>query len=422
MGTQLELLLALCLVASSMSIGDAQSSSPPPAPAPPPPPTPFGRTMSTVITVSISVFFFLLFLCAYINQCRLRDPGAYGAAATGAGAGAGGPSRRGKRGLDPAVVATFPIVRYREIVDHKIGKGVLECAVCLTAFEDADDLRLLPHCSHAFHPECIDPWLQARVTCPLCRANLEKPPPSPPSPEASPRSPEPRHQASPSPPREAVAIPVTDDTDDESDEEDRKEEAVELEMLRSARRAARMPRSHSTGHSLFAAAAAAAEEGDHERFTLRLPVHVREEVLRSRRLRHATSLINLSDMSAEGSSRGGRRLGGGGGGSFGNGGNGVGGGSIHGGRRWREFLTRTVSWARGGGDGSVRKGWDGSTRRGGMPASRAGRARPRRRRRGGRDCSPLPSDDRRRNASLYKLGELCLFFLFLFFFLAKTIV
>ncbi|CAN6269986.1 unnamed protein product [Urochloa humidicola] len=374
MGTR-ELLLVLCLLGAGMAIGDAQSpspnsssSSPPPAPQPPPPPaapqTAFGRTMSTFITVAISVFFFLLFVCAYVNQCRLADPGARGAAAAAAAAGAaggGGPSRRGKRGLDPAVVATFPIVSYREVVAHKIGKGVLECAVCLTAFEDDDDLRLLPHCSHAFHPECIDPWLQSRVTCPLCRANLEKPAPAPvPPPAAAPPSP----RAQPSQPPEAVAIPVLDEgSEEESEEEDRKEEAIELEMLRSARRAARMPRSHSTGHSLFAAAAAAAEEGDHERFTLRLPQHVREQVLRSRRLRHATSLINLSDMSSEGSSRGGRRLGGGGG-SFGNGGGG-GGGSSHGGRRWQSFLARTVSWARGGGDGSVRKGWDGgSTRRG----------------------------------------------------------
>uniref|UniRef100_A0A0D9ZLH0 RING-type E3 ubiquitin transferase n=1 Tax=Oryza glumipatula TaxID=40148 RepID=A0A0D9ZLH0_9ORYZ len=328
MGTR-ELLVVLAVVVMAAVGAGAQSSSASPAPATSQAPTvrqqtPFGRTMSTVITVSISVFFFLLFFCAYINQCRLAEAGdarAAAAAAAGGGAG-GGPSRRGKRGLDPAVVATFPIVPYREVVKHKIGKSVLECAVCLTSFDDGDDLRLLPHCSHAFHPECIDPWLESRVTCPLCRANLEKPPPPPPLPAA------------------AAA----------------KEEAVELEMLRSERRAARLPRSHSTGHSLVASAAAAAESGDHERFTLRLPQHVRDEVLRSLRLRHAASLVNLSDMSSEGSSRGGRRALGL---AFGNGG-----GSSHGGRRWQAFLARTVSWARGGGDGSVRRGWDGSTRRG----------------------------------------------------------
>uniref|UniRef100_I1R4V4 Uncharacterized protein n=1 Tax=Oryza glaberrima TaxID=4538 RepID=I1R4V4_ORYGL len=66
------------------------------------------------------------------------------------------------------------------------------------------------------------------------------------------------------------------DEEDDSDDDDRKEEAVELEMLRSERRAVRLPRSHSTGQSLVASAAAAAESGDHDRFTLRLPQHVRK--------------------------------------------------------------------------------------------------------------------------------------------------
>lgn len=377
------LLVVLCVVGAGAAVVGAQSVPPSPASQPQgqagaPRPTPFGRTMSTVITVAISVFFFLLFFCAYINQCRLAGDGGAPQGRNVAAAG-GGPSRRGKRGLDPAVVATFPIVPYREIREHKIGRGELECAVCLTAFEEGDDLRLLPHCSHVFHPECIDPWLETRITCPLCRANLEKPPPPPPADHAvAPPSPEqtaPRRQPSPSPsPPHAVAIavpPVQEEEEEESDEDDRKEEAMELEMLRSERRAARLPRSNSTGHSLFAAAA---ERSDHERFTLRLPQHVREQVLRARRLRHATSLIDLSGMSPEGSSRGGRRAGAGG--SFGNAGGG--GGSSHGGRRWQAFLARTMSWARGGGDGSVRKGWDGSTRRGRDDAgsSRKGAASP----------------------------------------------
>uniref|UniRef100_A0ACD5UR55 Uncharacterized protein n=1 Tax=Avena sativa TaxID=4498 RepID=A0ACD5UR55_AVESA len=379
------LLVVLCAGAAVVVVAQPLPQPPASQPrgqaAPPPRPTPFGRTMSTVITVAISVFFFLLFFCAYINQCRLAGDGAAPLGHNVAVA-AGGPSRRGKRGLDPAVVATFPIVSYREIMEHKVGRGVLECAVCLTAFEEGDDLRLLPHCSHVFHPECIDPWLEARITCPLCRANLEKPPPPPEEeePAVAPPSPEqtaPRRQPSPSPsPPHAVAIavPPVREEEEESDEDDRKEEAMELEMLRSERRAARLPRSNSTGHSLFAASAAAAERSDHERFTLRLPHHVREQVLRARRLRHATSLIDLSGMSPDGSSRGGRRAGVGG--SFGIAGGG--GGSSHGGRRWQAFLARTMSWARGGGDGSVRKGWDGSTRRGKDDAdsSRKGAASP----------------------------------------------
>ena len=45
----------------------------------------------------------------------------------------------------------------------------LECAVCLSRFEDADILRLLPKCKHAFHLDCVDTWLISHSTCPLCR-------------------------------------------------------------------------------------------------------------------------------------------------------------------------------------------------------------------------------------------------------------
>ncbi|GAB4844231.1 hypothetical protein Ancab_037596 [Ancistrocladus abbreviatus] len=43
------------------------------------------------------------------------------------------------------------------------------CVVCLYEVAAGEKLRKLPRCSHCFHVDCIDAWLQCRSTCPLCR-------------------------------------------------------------------------------------------------------------------------------------------------------------------------------------------------------------------------------------------------------------
>ncbi|KGN66278.1 RING-H2 finger protein ATL39 [Cucumis sativus] len=45
-----------------------------------------------------------------------------------------------------------------------------ECAVCLSAFEDGEEVKKLPRCTHTFHASCIDMWLYSHSDCPLCRA------------------------------------------------------------------------------------------------------------------------------------------------------------------------------------------------------------------------------------------------------------
>ncbi|CAH2080015.1 unnamed protein product [Thlaspi arvense] len=80
-------------------------------------------------------------------------------------------------GLDQAFIDALPVFHYKEIVSGSNGAAQepFDCAVCLCEFTEKDKLRLLPMCSHAFHLNCIDTWLQSNSTCPLCRGTLFAP-------------------------------------------------------------------------------------------------------------------------------------------------------------------------------------------------------------------------------------------------------
>lgn len=53
--------------------------------------------------------------------------------------------------------------------------NIYECVVCLSVFEEGEDVRKLPRCQHSFHAPCIDMWLYSHSDCPLCRSLVEKP-------------------------------------------------------------------------------------------------------------------------------------------------------------------------------------------------------------------------------------------------------
>jgi hypothetical protein len=55
---------------------------------------------------------------------------------------------------------------------YRRGDGGQEatCPVCLSDFTDGEAVSVLPACMHYYHPACIDEWLRARTTCPICRA------------------------------------------------------------------------------------------------------------------------------------------------------------------------------------------------------------------------------------------------------------
>ncbi|KAL1547811.1 RING-type E3 ubiquitin transferase [Salvia divinorum] len=53
------------------------------------------------------------------------------------------------------------------------GGGDSECAVCLSVFEQGEEIKQLPNCKHCFHAPCIDMWLYSHMDCPLCRSLVE---------------------------------------------------------------------------------------------------------------------------------------------------------------------------------------------------------------------------------------------------------
>jgi hypothetical protein len=47
------------------------------------------------------------------------------------------------------------------------------CSICIDDFEAGERIRVLPKCHHAFHTDCIMPWLTERQgCCPLCKTSV----------------------------------------------------------------------------------------------------------------------------------------------------------------------------------------------------------------------------------------------------------
>lgn len=274
--------------------------------------------MAIIIVILIAALFFIAFFSIYIRNRNVANGSIRQtfsmrrrtAAAT--------------RGLENTVIETFPTFTYAEVKDHHIGKGALECAVCLNEFEDDEMLRLIPKCDHVFHPECIDAWLQSHVTCPVCRADLT-PKPDEPAPAQAPEVNRELGQGTENlQQNNEVSIQIEGDENLMSQQE---ESSVRPEIKRnlSFNASNRPPRSfsvkrpkmfnkfrsHSTGHSLVV-------PGENlDRYTLRLPEHVRKDVMNRALLnrtrscavtlpRHGSTTRGYRTGNGEGSNRGAR--------------------------------------------------------------------------------------------------------------------
>ncbi|XP_052173177.1 RING-H2 finger protein ATL43 [Diospyros lotus] len=158
----------LYLITSAL---DNVTATPEPPRPPPDPPeksksAPFKPSVAVIVGVLTTVFSITFLLLLYAKHCK----GGNGFSGS-AGRGPAPPSMARKNsGVDRTVIESLPVFRFGSLRGAKDG---LDCAVCLNRFESMEVLRLLPKCKHAFHVECVDTWLDAHSTCPLCRFRVD---------------------------------------------------------------------------------------------------------------------------------------------------------------------------------------------------------------------------------------------------------
>uniref|UniRef100_A0A803KPD1 RING-type E3 ubiquitin transferase n=1 Tax=Chenopodium quinoa TaxID=63459 RepID=A0A803KPD1_CHEQI len=213
--------------------------------------------VATFLTMFFIIFYYTAYAC-FIQFCWLPPEPE--------------PPQRPRGGLDKAILEAYPVFTYSNVASLESNKGILECAVCLSLFEEEDTLRLLSKCNHVFHLHCVDDWLAAHTTCPLCRANLVSI-------------------------HDEMMIRVESGNVDESGSMLGAEVGIDtlekIEEIHEGLYISNIWRCNSTGH-LTEIERDGDEDG--ERFRLRLPEAIREDFLR-------TQYINVGDLDSDSDSK-----------------------------------------------------------------------------------------------------------------------
>ncbi|PWA41091.1 Zinc finger, RING/FYVE/PHD-type [Artemisia annua] len=124
-------------------------------------------SMTIIIGLLTTLFSITFLLLLYAKHCRRSSNNNY----PPSGHVSATPyTARENSGIDRTIIESLPVFRFGSLTGQKDG---LECAVCLSRFDQSEVLRLLPKCKHAFHVECVDTWLDAHSTCPLCRYRVD---------------------------------------------------------------------------------------------------------------------------------------------------------------------------------------------------------------------------------------------------------
>ncbi|OEL13400.1 hypothetical protein BAE44_0025580 [Dichanthelium oligosanthes] len=129
-----------------------------------------------VLVCFVAVCLYLRWACHRYNNDRRAALPRYSSSSSAAALASPAPVAAG---LDDDAIAGLPVTLYRPAGAGGAGAGATAddaaqccCSICLGEFAEGDKVKALPRCGHGFHPECVDPWLRDRASCPLCRASL----------------------------------------------------------------------------------------------------------------------------------------------------------------------------------------------------------------------------------------------------------
>jgi len=78
---------------------------------------------------------------------------------------------RTHRGASANTIAALPCKKFEA---GQLPKEDCNCAICLSDYEEKEDIRYLP-CNHHFHKNCVDQWLLTNKTCPFCKHEIDAP-------------------------------------------------------------------------------------------------------------------------------------------------------------------------------------------------------------------------------------------------------
>ncbi|XP_061357726.1 RING-H2 finger protein ATL1-like [Gastrolobium bilobum] len=147
----------------------------------PPPPPSFSSSKNTsmpmlyygLVVVGTTAIVLTLYNLIIIKRCNRRhtqsqDTGPHGLVE-------GVPQNRSFENPQRNLLSSFKykkelVVAKEEDQEEQRGDGDdYECPVCLSVYEEGEEVRKLPRCKHSFHAICIDMWLYSHFDCPICR-------------------------------------------------------------------------------------------------------------------------------------------------------------------------------------------------------------------------------------------------------------